>query len=530
MLSAVDIFRRVPRDLTEASKLGGLVSLVAITVLGALLVLEVKSLRSVNLSTRIDVAHQEDMEFRVNLNFTFPSMSCDLIHLDFLDVVGHRRGNLTESATLHKYTLHGTYVASAVKAYSQERPPPHPTEAHPGTGRKVGIQEQEEGGAASAQSAEQQQKQQQQNDPHWVVVHNDGRRRVIDLSPDNFHQTVNDHRLVLVNFYAPWCPYCVALAPVYERAAVLAEEGVKGAPGQIAFASVNCMDRNNFDLCRRSHIMVFPSVRVFRDGRDNPTKQPLIHEEYRGARSAEDISKFALSALDEVKQNEDPVEQARRNALRSGPLLREYSEYGCIVVGFANVPRVPGALVFTAHSEKHEVNAAAVNFSHVVTHLSFGTHPHQPLPLKTKPEPGGMWRNSKATTDAGGQYTHTVPEEDSGKYSTLFISYEEQLTHEHYLKIIPTRFEPLDSEPRSGYEYSINSNVFRPMLTLPTVRIVWDVLPMEVVVSETRTPLIQGVFQLIGFLGGVYAFFMILAGATTGLWRHLRKASEGKLT
>ncbi|KAG8865352.1 protein disulfide-isomerase precursor [Tulasnella sp. 330] len=110
---------------------------------------------------------------------------------------------------------------------------------------------------------------------------------VIDLTMDDFESVVGKENLILVEFFAPWCGHCKALAPEYEKAATeLAEKNIK-------IAKVDCVDQG--ELCGQHGVTGYPSLKVFRDG--TPT-------DYGGPRKADGIVSYmikqSLPAVSEV--------------------------------------------------------------------------------------------------------------------------------------------------------------------------------------------------------------------------------------
>ncbi|CAE6500976.1 unnamed protein product [Rhizoctonia solani] len=110
---------------------------------------------------------------------------------------------------------------------------------------------------------------------------------VLDLNNDTFKTTVDGEELILVEFFAPWCGHCKALAPQYEEAATtLKTAGIK-------LAKVDCTE--NADLCQANGVGGYPTLKVFRHGKD---------KEYSGPRKADGIisymKKQSLPALTTV--------------------------------------------------------------------------------------------------------------------------------------------------------------------------------------------------------------------------------------
>ncbi|KAF9192471.1 protein disulfide-isomerase precursor [Haplosporangium sp. Z 767] len=110
---------------------------------------------------------------------------------------------------------------------------------------------------------------------------------VLDLTAKNFSDSIKGEKLVLVEFFAPWCGHCKALAPEYEIAATQLKEA--GIP----IAKVDCTVET--ELCQEHGIQGYPTLKVFRDGES---------VDYNGPRKADGIvsymKKQTLPALSEV--------------------------------------------------------------------------------------------------------------------------------------------------------------------------------------------------------------------------------------
>jgi thioredoxin len=77
----------------------------------------------------------------------------------------------------------------------------------------------------------------------------------LDLTQENFEQTVNDNAMVVVDFWAPWCGPCKGFAPVYEKASE--------AHADVVFAKVNTDEQQ--ELAGSFGIRSIPTLVVFRE-------------------------------------------------------------------------------------------------------------------------------------------------------------------------------------------------------------------------------------------------------------------------
>ncbi|KAJ0550949.1 putative protein disulfide-isomerase [Helianthus annuus] len=91
---------------------------------------------------------------------------------------------------------------------------------------------------------------------------------VVVLTEGNFSDVIESNRFVMVEFYAPWCGHCQALAPEYAAAATeLKSEGV-------VLAKVDAQEES--ELAESYEVQGFPTVLFFVDG---------VHKPYLGQRT-----------------------------------------------------------------------------------------------------------------------------------------------------------------------------------------------------------------------------------------------------
>ena len=77
----------------------------------------------------------------------------------------------------------------------------------------------------------------------------------IELTKDNFDQTINGDKTVIIDFWAPWCGPCRGFAPVFEKAS-------ESHP-DVVFAKINSDEQQ--ELAGAFNIRSIPTLMVFRE-------------------------------------------------------------------------------------------------------------------------------------------------------------------------------------------------------------------------------------------------------------------------
>ena len=504
---SMDIYRRVPRDLTTSSASGGFMSLIAVSFILFLLISQTLVHFRLSLSTQIVIDHSEDDTFRVNLNVTIPGLSCEFLAVDLKNSIGQNREDIKDK-TLHKFAADGTWQGYASR-------------------RNVHADHQSSSGSKkSAADINAVESRIPKRD------HYGNSRHSYELHAGTFASSVNEWELLLVDFHAPWCIHCRNLAPIWEHAAELVQKkaheeelrlSTRHASSHgldahdrhsLALGSIDCTRSENVQLCRDNHIQGFPTILVYRQGKNRAVGGNAgKHESYTGERSANAISDFAIKAFKEILAG-DPELGTGEGTDSTGDGKDDSTVHtkGCRIEGHINVQKVPGQIVIRPHSSGHEFNTGMVNLDHKINHLSFGVRVPQMVMRQRLDRMDGAYafHEGASVVDAEGS-------EEVG-----FVGGKDHMTHEHHVKVVAKTYVPWNGQSMLSYEYTMNSNAYfvkedgdaeekkekkrrvSEFQGIPVVLLHYDLSPLQVIEREERRPWIDAITSLCAIIGGVY--------------------------
>ena len=540
-LKSVDFYRKIPKDMTEGTIPGSVISVLASLVIAMLLVSEISTYLTPQFNTRVVVDRSLDGDLmRINFNVSFPALSCEFASVDVGDAMGLNRYNLTK--TVFKRPI------------DADLNPLGPIQWERGEKQKP-VEHADELQHDKAQALVKYHTEERARDPTGSDEHPP---QVLELSAKTFETAKKQNTVLLVNFYAPWCPWSRRLDPVWKAAAL---ETHKKYPETLAnkvrVAEVDCTKHEA--LCVAQHVQGYPSVRVYTKGSDAVRGGGKHdHASYHGDRTVEAIVKFATDLLPEWKtaeaetkgaRSEKEVEVRLPSDSHGHETVKRVDGPGCSVTGFVLVKKVPGHLWITASSDTHSFHPESINTSHVVHHFYFGQQLSPSRKRYLEKFHAGVDKassfSSLAAAGAGDGYYGKVEEvaargktgvssgatEDwHDKLANLrFTSEDGGTTHEHYLQTVLTTIKPFGANAGFNvYEYTQHSHFMKAAKESPRAKFFFDPSPMQIYVSEERQKFYHFITTLMAIVGGVYSVMGIADGFVHNGLAALRKQNLGK--
>lgn len=304
-------------------------------------------------------------------------------------------------------------------------------------------------------------------------------------------------------------------------------------------AKVDCTSEHNRPLCMEHRIMGYPTVRIYREGATHS------FEEYQGDRTAQAFLQYVHENVPEIPMGEDDVEQMRKSRQHIQDFhdqIDENSYEGCNIVGTVEVNKVPGKMVFAAHSNEHNFDIHQVNTSHVIHHLAFRATIDHTLPeakehhgraamhlLRTRLSRRVFREKKEELHKRLARHKTTIPKFLHPMDAKRFASHDAKTIQEHYIKVVHTKMHLLGWTPFDVYQMQVHSNAFKEDGGIPTTRITYDVSPLNVVVKEERRSAAEFLTSLCAIIGGVFTVLGLFDSVVYHGVKVVQKMELGKL-
>ena len=179
-LESIHLYRKVPRDLTDATRLGGLLSLMCGVVMFYLFVSNIAEYMSMTTTSDVALDDTGDVHMRLFFNITMERLPCQFATVDLADAMGTSLTNVT--AEIIKFRVATESGAKEEFYVEQPRAVKH---------EDLGEEE--------------------------LQLYKTMPENVPMLTDADFDRFVQTNSLVMIAFGAPWCPWSQRLEPVWRK-------------------------------------------------------------------------------------------------------------------------------------------------------------------------------------------------------------------------------------------------------------------------------------------------------------------------
>jgi thiol-disulfide isomerase/thioredoxin len=463
-LRKAHFYRRVPKELTEGSALGGVVSLVGILVSVSLVYSNAAAYFATAVRTKLVLDLNTEDHIELAFNITMDGLPCRFTSVDFFDATGTKRLNISRDIMKVRVSSNDGHILgmSDEEEWIKDVEHDDPDEAH-------------ELASMIAEEAD--------DEPQDVPF----------VTHDSFEKFANSKDLVMVQYGAPWCPWSRRMEPVWKALHMM----VATSPliKSVSLGRVDCTQEKQ--LCASQQVSAFPTLRVYRQ------HDTHSHENYHGDRTVEALHEFLQEAVEAVDE-----------AAGFHPLthLSHRAGEGCQVSGGVLISRVPGSLRLSAQSPQaaHSFDPLVMNATHHVDALLF-------VPPLFDRASDIEWSTQLHSHSLG---AISDPGELRLRKET-FVMHEQATTLKHYLKVVPQRRITVRGQVSDTFQYSTNYNEFRPtelkphaadpmQRLVPNAIFTYDISPYRVVHREEAESLGNFLTQLCAIVGGCFTVFGLI--------------------
>jgi len=455
-LQNIHLYPKVPRDLTDGTRVGGLLSLTCAGLMAYLFISNIMSYLDMSTTTDVVLDDTGDVHMRLFFNVTMERLPCQFASVDLFDAMGTSLTNVTADITKFRVDADTGHK----KEFYVEQP-------HAVKHEKI------------------------ENDEALILKNIQGAGKMPQLSSKDFTTFINHYDLVLVAFGAPWCPWSQRLEPIWLKTHEELKKKDVYELEQARVARVDCTAADAQSVCQQQHIHAFPTIRVYRH------KVMHSHENYLGDRDSNAFLEFITTSLvharrpaHEQRQLEGPVE-----TMTSGG-------EGCLLTGSVRISRVPGNLRISAQSQSHSFNTRVMNVSHHVDKLIFSSMREtarikgiMPIEQRSGLLDASYGMHQEMATLK--HYLKVVP------FQYIFLDGEKM--HTYLYKANYNEYKPRKLE---WYEGKADAYVDTDLV--PNAAFHYDISPVMVVVQEETQSLSSFVTKICAVIGGIYTVVGLL--------------------